>query len=151
MCCDNFRFIEHLDLTTPKSTLCCVDHELIKDKDILVVEAYTSCRGCNIIPRSGLLSDNELCSSCFNKQRFISCNRYFGLRLYADGEKRCQACVTKLTQFGSGVEKSIYKSLGNTAEEHIVTGDDQSNVENFYENAEDAIKSTLHDALKMHV
>ena len=40
-----------------------MDHELIEDKDILIVEAYASCRGCNIIHRSGLLSDNELCSS----------------------------------------------------------------------------------------
>ena len=39
-----------------------MDNELFEDKDILVVEAYASCRGCNIIPYSGLLSDNELCS-----------------------------------------------------------------------------------------
>ena len=39
-----------------------MDHELIGDKVIVVVEAYASCRGCNIIPRSGILSDNELCS-----------------------------------------------------------------------------------------
>ena len=40
-----------------------MDHELIEDKYILVVEAYASCRGCNIIPRSGLLSDNVSTSS----------------------------------------------------------------------------------------
>ena len=67
-------------------------------------------------------------------------------------KKRCQACVRKLTQFGSGVEKSIYKSLGDTVEDHIVTGgDDQVNVEDFFENSEDEIKSILDDALKMHV
>ena len=80
-----------------------MDRELIEDKDILALEAYASCRGCNIIPRSGLLSDNELCSSCANKQRCISCNRYLGLHLYADDEKICHACVRKSTQFGSGV------------------------------------------------
>ena len=129
-----------------------MDNELIEDKDILVVEAYASCRGCNIIPRSGLLSDNELCSSCANKLRCISCNRYLGLHLYADDDTRCHACVRKSTQFGSGVEKSIYKSLGDTVEEHIVTGEvDQFNVEDFFENSEDEIKSTLDDALKMHV
>ena len=30
-------------------------------------------------------------------------------------------------------------------------GDDQSNVEDFFENSEDEIKSTLDDALKIHV
>ena len=103
---------------------CKMDHELIEDNDILVVEAYASCRGCNIIPRSGLLSDNELCSSCANEQRCITCNPYFGLHLYAHGEKRCHACVRKSTQCGSGVEKSIYKTIGDTVEEHIVTGGD---------------------------
>ena len=50
------------------------------------------------------------------------------------------------------MEKSIYKSLGDTVEEHVVTGEvDQFNVEDFYENSEDEIKSTLDDALKMHV
>ena len=82
--------------------------ELIEGKDILVEEAYASCRGCNIIPRSGLLSDNELCSSCDNKQRCISCNRYLGLHLYADGEKRCHACVRKSNQFGSGIGSGIW-------------------------------------------
>ena len=129
-----------------------MDHELIEDKDIIVVEAYASCRGCNIIPRSGLLSDNELCGSCANKQRCISCNRYLGLHLYADDDKRCHACVRKSTQFGSGVEKSIYKSFRDTVEEHIVTGvDDQYNVEDFFENSEVEIKSTLDNALKTHV
>ena len=129
-----------------------MDHGLLEDKDVIVLEAYASCRGCNIIPRSGLLSDNELCSSCASKQRCINCNRYLGLHLYADAEKRCQACVRKLTQFGYGVEKSIYKSLGDTVEEHIVTGGDyQVNVEDFVENSEDEIKSTLVDALRTHV
>ena len=129
-----------------------MDHELIEDKDILVVEAYASCRGCNIIPRSGLLRDNELCRSRANKQRCISCNRYLGLHLYAGGWKISHACVRKSTQFGSGVKKSIYKYLGDTVEEHIVTGgDDQFNVEDFFENSEDEIKSTLDDALKIHV
>ena len=50
------------------------------------------------------------------------------------------------------MEKSIYKSLEDTVEEHIVTGgDDQINVEDFFENSEDEIKSILDDALKMHV
>ena len=72
--------------------------------------------------------------------------------MYADGEKRCHACVRKSTQFGSGVEKFIYKSLGDTVEEHIVTGDDdQVNVEDFIENSEYENKSTLVDALKTHV
>ena len=129
-----------------------MDHGLLEDKDVLVLEAYVSCKGCNIIPRSGLLSDNKLCSSCASKQRCINCNRYLGLHLYADAEKRCQACVRKLTQFGYGVEKSIYKSLGDTVEEHIVTGGDyEVNVEDFVENSEDEIKSTLVDALKTHV
>ena len=129
-----------------------MDHGLLEDKDVLVLEAYGSCRRCNIIPRSGLLSDNELCSSCANKQCCINCNRYLGLHLYADGEKRCHVCVRKSTQFGSGVEKSIYKSLGDIVEEHMVTGgDDQVNVEDFFKISEDEIKSTLDDALKMHV
>ena len=60
--------------------------------------------------------------------------------------------MRKSIQFWSGIEKSIYKYLGDTVEEHIVTGgDDQSNVEDFFENSEDEIKSTLDDALKMHV
>ena len=96
---------------------------LIEDNDVLVVEAYVSCRGCNIIPRSDLLSDIELCSSCANKQRCISCNRYLGLHLYTDDDTRCHACVRKSTQFGSGAEKSIYKYLGDSVEEHIVTGE----------------------------
>ena len=34
----------------------------------------------------------------------------------------------------------------------VVTGeDDQSNVEDFFENSEDEIKSTLDDSLKVHV
>ena len=75
-----------------------------------------------------------------------------GFHLYADGEKRCHACVRKSTQFGSGVEKFICKSLGDTVKEHIVTGDDdQVNVEDFVENSEYEIKSTLVDALKTHV
>ena len=114
-----------------------MDHELIEDKDVLVLEDYASCRGCNIKPRSGLLSDNELCSSCANKQRCVNCKRYLSLHLYADGEERYHACVMKSIQCGSGVEKSIYKSLGDTVEEHIVSGgDDQSNVEDFFENSE---------------
>ena len=36
-----------------------MDHELIGDNDIFEVEAYASCRWCNIIPHSGLLSDNN--------------------------------------------------------------------------------------------
>ena len=57
--------------------------------------------------------------------------------------------MRKSTQFGSGVEKSIYKSLGDTVEEHIVTGgNDQSNVEDFFENSEEEITSTLDDSLK---
>ena len=108
MCYDNCRLIDHLDLTIRKYSVLTstmdgdnseMDHELIEDKDILVVEAYETCRGCNIIPRSGLLSDNELCSSCANKQRCISCNRYLDLHLYADREKRCHDCVRKSTQF----------------------------------------------------
>ena len=86
-----------------------MDHELIEDKDIEVVDAYASCRGCNI-PRSGLQSDNELCSSCDNNQRCINCCRYLGLHLYADIEERWHACVRKSSQIGSGVEKSIWKS-----------------------------------------
>ena len=70
-----------------------MDYELIEDKYILEVEAYASCRGCNIIPRSGLLSDNELCSSCACKQRCINFNRYFELHLYVDDEEGCHACV----------------------------------------------------------
>ena len=101
-----------------------MDHELIEDNDVLIVEAYASCRGCNIIPRSGLLSENKLCRSCANKQRCINCKWYLGLHLYADIEKRCHACIRKSTQCGSGVEKSIYKSLGDTVLEHIVTGGD---------------------------
>ena len=67
-------------------------------------------------------------------------------------KKRCHACIRKSTQFGSGVEKSINKSLGDTVEEYIVTGgDDQSNVEDLFENSEDEIKSTLDDTLKIHV
>ena len=126
-----------------------MNHDLVKDKDILVVDANASCIGCNMIPRSHLLSDNEICSSCATKQRYINCNRYLGLHLYAGGEKRYHACVRKSTQFGSGVQKSIYKSLGDTVEELIVTGgDDESNVEDFFENSEDKVKSTLNDALK---
>ena len=129
-----------------------MDHELIEDKDMLVVEDYASCRGCNIIPQNGLLSDNKLCSSCACKQRQINRNKYLGLHLYDHDEKRCHACVTKSTQIGSGVEKFIYKSIGDTVEEHIVTGgDDQVNVEDFFENSEDEINSTLDNALKMHV
>ena len=42
---------------------------------------------------------------------------------------------------------SIYKPFGDTVEEYIVTGgDDQSNVEDFFEKSEDEIKSTLDDA-----
>ena len=136
--------IEHLDLTTRHlhstitSTMAGVnsklEYELIEDKDVLVVKAY------------------ELCSSCVSKQRCINCNRYLGLHLYADGEKRCHACVRKSAQFGFGVEKYIYKSLGDTVEEHMMTGgDDQVNVDDFFENSEDEIKSTLCDALKMHL
>ena len=67
-------------------------------------------------------------------------------------KKRCHASVRKSIQFGSEIEKSIYKCLGDTVEKHIVTGgDDQSNVENFFENSEDNIKYTLDDALKMNV
>ena len=66
-----------------------------------------------------------------------------------DGENRCYACIRQSTQFGSGVEKSIYKSLEDIVEDHIVTdGDDQSNVEDFFENSEAELKSTLDDALK---
>ena len=138
--------------STMASVISKMDHELIEDKDILVVEAYASCGGCNIIPLSGLLSDTELCSSCASKQRRINCNRYLGLHLFADGGKICHACVRKSTQFVSGVEKSIYKSLGDTVKEHVVTGgEDQSSVEDFFENSEDEIKSSLDDALKMHV
>ena len=115
-----------------------MDHELIEVKDFLVVEAYASCRGCNIKNCRGLLSDNELCSSCASKQRCISCNRFLGLHLYADGEKRCHDCLRMSTQFGSGIGKSIYKSFGDIVEEHIVTvGDEQSNIEDFFENSED--------------
>ena len=58
----------------------------------------------------------------------------------------------QVDQFGSGIEKSIYKSLGDTIEEHIVTGGDyQVNVEDFFENSEHEVKSTLDDSLKMHV
>ena len=78
-----------------------MDHELIEDKDILVVEVYASCRGCNVIPRRGLLSDNELFCSCACKQRCIKCNRYLGLYVYADDEKRYHTCVRKSTQIGS--------------------------------------------------
>ena len=131
---------------------CKMNHKPIEDSDILVIEAYASCWEYNIIPRSGLLSDNELCSSCVTKQRCINCNRYLRLHLYADGEIKCHACVKKWTQFGSGLEKSNYKSLWDTVEEHLVTsGEDQSNVKDFFENSEDEIKSTLDVALKMHV
>ena len=63
------------------------------------------------------------------------------------------SCLRKeVDPIGSGVEKSIYKSLGDIVEEHIVTGgDDQSNVEDFLENSEDEIKTTSDDALKMHL
>ena len=101
-----------------------MDHELIEDKDVLAVKAYAPCIRCNIIPRSSLLSDNELFSSCDSKQRCINCNRYLSLHLYADGDKRCQACVRKSTQFDSGIENYIYKSLGDTVEQYMVTGGD---------------------------
>ena len=96
-----------------------MDNELIGDKDILQVKAYASCRWCNIIPRSGLLSDNELCSSCASKQRCVNCNRYLGLRLYADGERRCHACVRKSTQFGSEV-KSLFTNPSETLSKNIL-------------------------------
>ena len=70
---NNYRIFEIFKHSAVISTMAGVnsklDHELIENKNILVVEAYASCRGCNFIPRSGLLSDNELCSSCANKQR----------------------------------------------------------------------------------
>ena len=48
--------------------------------------------------------------------------------------------------------KFYLQILGDTVKEHIVTGgDDQVNVEDFFENSEDEIMSTLDDALKMHV
>ena len=57
--------------------------------------------------------------------------------------KRCHAGVRKSTKCGSGVEKSVYKTIGDTVEEHIVTGDDdQGNVEDFFEISEEEIKST---------
>ena len=88
----------------------------------------------------------------FSKKRCVKCSRCLGLHLYAVGEKRCHACVNLSTQFESGVRKSIYNSVGDTVEEHIVTGgDDQSNVDDVFENSEDVIKFTLCDALKMHV
>ena len=60
------------------------------------------------------------------------------------------SCLRK--EFGSGVENSIYETLGDNVEEHIVTGGDkQSNVGEFFENSEDEIKSTLDDALKIRV
>ena len=44
------------------------------------------------------------------------------------------------------------KSLGDTVEEHIVSGGDyQDSVEDFFKNLEDEIKSTLNDALKIQM
>ena len=55
--------LQHVITSTMAGVNSEMDRELIEDKDILIVEAYASCRGCNIIPRSGPLSDNELYSS----------------------------------------------------------------------------------------
>ena len=47
--------------------------------------------------------------------------------------------------------KVYLQILGDTVEEHIVTGgDDQVNVEDCFDNSEDEITSTLDAALKMH-
>ena len=102
------RFIEHRDVATldtcvnshtaVNSSLADMNSKMgrqrIEDQDIVVV-TYASFTGCNIIPRSGLLKDDELCSSSASKQSCFNCHRYFMLHLYADGEKRCSACVRR--------------------------------------------------------
>ena len=69
-----------------------MDCQLIEYENILV-DAFASCRRCNVIPHSDLLSNIELCSSYASNQRCINIHRYLGLHLYADGENGCHACV----------------------------------------------------------
>ena len=81
------------------------------------------CKGCDLIPRIGLLSETGLCVSCVDKRICAKCTRYLGPHLYAGDEARCNACIRKATQQGGA---RIYKSLGGAVIEKILTEDDEN-------------------------
>ena len=105
------------------------------------------CKGCDLIPRIGVLSETGLCVSCVDKRKSVKCTRYLGPHLYAGDETRCNTCVRKANQQGGA---TTYKSLGGTVIEKILTQDNENEVDlqKYIDAHDDEIRSIISDALK---
>ena len=80
-------------------------------------------KGCDLIPRIGVLSETGLCVSRVDKRKCVKCARCLGPNLYAGDETRCNTCISKATQQGGA---TTYKSLGGAVIEKILTEDDEN-------------------------
>ena len=78
---------------------------------------------CDLIPRIGALFPSGLCVSCVDTRKCVKCvkcARNLGPYLYAGNETRCNTCIRKTSQQGSGMTN---KSLGGAVIDKIRTGD----------------------------
>ena len=103
-------------------------------------------KGCDLIPRIGVLSKTRLCVSCVDKRKCLKCARYLGPHLYAGDETRCNTCIRKATQQGGA---TTYKSLGGAVTETILTEDNENgaNLQKYMDANDDQIRSIISDAL----
>ena len=104
------------------------------------------CKGCDLIPRIGLLSEIGLCVYCIDKRKCAKCARYLGPHLYAGDETRCNTCIRKATQQGGA---TTYKSLGGAVVEKILREDDENgaDLQKYIDAHDDEIRSIISDAL----
>ena len=104
-------------------------------------------KGCDLIPRIGVLSPTGLCVSCVDKCKCMKCARYLGPHLYAGDETQCNTCIRKTTQLGGA---TTYKSLEGAVIEKILTEDNENGADlQQYMDAHDGeIRSIISNALK---
>ena len=105
------------------------------------------CKGCDLIPRIGVLSETGLSVSCVDKRKCVKCSRYLGPHLYAGDETRCNNCIRKATQQGGA---TTYKSLEGAVIEKIPTEDDENgaDLQKYIDAHDDKIRSIISYALK---
>ena len=104
-------------------------------------------KGCDLIPRIGVLSEIGLCVSCVDKRKCAKYARYLGPHLYAGDETRCSTCIRKATQQGGA---TTYKSLGGAVIEKIISEHDENgaDLQKYIDAHDDEIRSVISDALK---
>ena len=101
-----------------------------------------------LAPKRGSMNDHNLCCGCHDKLKCRMCRRYLGPHLYSDGDGTiCNVFFKKWTQHG---DSSVYKTLRDTLEQHLIKGGDDQSLEYFIHSNNEEIRRILQDALDIH-